>query len=63
MLSAEITVKYRVKNVMNEQDLQNYFGDGRQATIEEAIEDMLTVCTLSDLTDDNEGIIIEVKQV
>ncbi len=63
MLSAEITVKYRLNNVMREQELQNYFGDGRQATIGEAVQDMLTVCALSDLTEDNEGTIIEVKQV
>ena len=52
-----------VEHYSTKDELATFFTGFHQATIEEAVQDMLTVCTLSDLIDDSESTIIEIKQL
>lgn len=63
MVSAEITVKYKVRDIISEEDLHSYYGEGQPATIEEAIRDMLTVCSIQDLSLNEEESVVEIKEL
>jgi len=60
-MDVEIVVKYKVKNVCDEDDLNNYFGEGESATLRQFIDDIISVRGLCDFVNNAEVTICDVK--
>ena len=63
-MDIEITVKLIAKDMFDENDLQDYFGDGKPATIKQATEDMLEDFSIFDFFEFYDPLrIVGIKQV
>jgi len=62
-MDIEITIKYRVKSVFDDNDLKDYFGKGTNCTLKQIIEDTIDCCGLSDFVNNAEYSICDIKKI
>ena len=62
-MNIEITVKYRIKPVFDDNDIKDYFGKGENCTLKQIVEDTIACCGLSDFVNNAEYSICDIQQI
>ena len=62
-MDVEIVVKYNIKDVCDEDDLNNYFGEGKSATLQQFVDDAISVRGLCDFVNNAEVTVCNVRKI